>query len=197
MVEKTSTSLIILILSKLLLYFNELIQYLKDKLIRLNLYLARKYGWSLPELWRLLDRRTLSECYQELSVLRDVFNSKDNELCELAVVYWMDLVANLHGGSLLRRHRLELPKIIEMDKESCQRKHFCQPITCIKLFILCRKGWKQLKGMAERAGDSYADVARLLIGESDFPKWCGIELSPSCQKVRATVGLKHSDLSNG
>jgi hypothetical protein len=185
MVEKTV--FISILLRLLTSNFNKLKQYFKYILIRISLNLARKYGRSLPGLWRLLDRRTLSECYQELSALRDIFKSKGNELCELAVVYWMDLVANLHGGSLLRRHRLELPKILEIDKGSCQRKHLCQPLTCIELFILCRKGWKQLKGIAERAGDSYADIARFLIGESDFPKWCSIELPPSCRRVGAEL----------
>ncbi len=183
MVEK----IIIILFSILLRLLINVWDKLKQYLIRINLYLGRRCGWSLPGLWRLLDRRALSECYQELSALRDDFKLDGNELCEFAVVYLMDLIANLHGGSLLRRHRRELPKTLEIDKESCQRKHFCQPLTCIKLFILCRKGWKQLKGIAERAGDSYAEIARFLIGESDFPKWCSIELPSSCQKVRVEL----------
>ena len=182
MVEK-----IIITLFSILLRLSNIWDKLKQYLIRIDLYLARRRGWSLPGLWRLLDRRTLSECYQELSTLRDDFKSNKNELCEFAVVSLMDLIANLHGGSLLRRHRRELPKILEIDKESCQGKHFCQPLTCIKLFILCRKGWKQLKGIAEHAGNSYADIARFLIGEGDLPKWCGVELPSSCQKVRAEL----------
>jgi len=183
MVEKIIITLFSILLRLLINIRDKLKQYL----IRIDLYLARRCGWSLPGLWRLLNRRTLSECYQELSTLRDDFKLNKNELCEFAVVYLMDLVANLHGGSLLRRHRRELPKILEIDKESCQGKHFCQPLTCIKLFILCRKGWKQLKGIAERAGDSYAEIARFLIGESDFPKWCSIELPSSCRNVRAEL----------
>jgi hypothetical protein len=182
MVEKT-----IITSFSILLRLSNIWDKIKQYLIRIDLYLARRRGWSLPGLWRLLDRRALSECYQELSAIRDDFKSNENELCEFAVVYLMDLIANLHGGSLLRRHRRELPKILGIDKESCQRKHFCQPITCIKLFILCRKGWRQLKGIAERAGDSYAEIARFLIGESDFPKWCSIELPFSCRNVRAEL----------
>ena len=187
MVEKTVITLLSKLLELLSDKWNKLKQYLEHKFIKTGIYLARKCGWSLPGLWRLLDRRALSECYQELSALRDDFKLNGNELCEFAVVYLMDLVANLHGGSLLRRHRRELPKILEIDKKSCQRKHFCQPLTCIKLYILCRKGWKQLKGIAERAGYSYADIARFLMGESDFPKWCRIELPSSCRNVRAEL----------
>ena len=187
MVEKTVIALFSILSELLSDKWNKLKLYLKYKLIKTDIYIARRCGWSLPGLWRLLDRRTLSECYQELSTLRDDFKLDGNELCEFAVVYLMDLIANLHGGSLLRRHRRELPKILEIDKESCKRRHFCQPLTCIKLFILCRKGWKQLKGIAEHAGDSYADIARFLIGEGGLPKWCGVELPPSCQKVRAEL----------
>jgi len=117
--------------------------------------------------------------------------------CRIALYYIMDLVARKYGGLLWKYHEARLPQWLGfMDRSGalkidCRDKSLCYaPELCLRAYLLCRRGWmrRNLEGIVIHAGPAFADVARLLLGEGGFPRWCG-ELPRECSGVLKRLGL--------
>ncbi len=117
--------------------------------------------------------------------------------CRIALLYVMDLVARKRGGLLWRYHEARLARWLGfMDRSGalkidCGDKSLCYaPEPCLRAFLYCRRGWmrKELEGIVIHAGPYFADVARLMLGEGGFPRWCG-ELPRECTGVLKHLGL--------
>jgi hypothetical protein len=133
-------------------------------------------------------------CYD---ALKEMLYRTDSPMCRVAVLYIMGLVARKYGGLMWKYHEAHLPEWLGLADRSgelrinCNDKTLCYaPDLCIKAFLVCRKRWmrKELEGIAIHAGPSFADVARLLLGEGRFPRWCG-ELPRECLGVLKHLGL--------
>ncbi len=117
--------------------------------------------------------------------------------CRIALYYIMDLVARERGGLLWKYHEARLPRWLGfMDRSgalkiNCGDKSLCYaPEQCLKAFLYCKSGWmrKELEGIVIHAGPAFADVARLMLGEGGFPRWCG-SLPSECSGVLKRLGL--------
>ncbi len=117
--------------------------------------------------------------------------------CRIALLYVMDLVVRERGGLLRRYHETRLPRWLGfMDgsgalKIDCGDKSLCYaPELCLKAFLYCKRSWmrKELEGIVAHAGPYFADVARLLLGEGEFPKRCG-EPPKECMGILRRLGL--------
>jgi hypothetical protein len=98
---------------------------------------------------------------------------------------------------LRRYHETRLPRWLGLVdrggalKIGCGDKSLCyDPEVCLRVFLYCKRGWmwRELEGIVTHAGPYFADVARLLLGEGEFPKWCG-ELPRECTGVLRRLGL--------
>jgi hypothetical protein len=123
-------------------------------------------------------------CY---SALEKRLRREDNELCRVAILAWMDFVAEKFGGLLHKQFRRLLPYALGLMKRdgtlaiNCNEKVICyEPILCLKAFLLCRKRW--MKKELERLDPAtpYARVARVVLRETAIPEECG-GLPPECQ----------------
>jgi hypothetical protein len=133
------------------------------------------------------------DCYKALE--RQALGARYT--CRTALLYVMDRVAREYGGLLWKYHEARLPRWLGfMDRSGalkidCGDKSLCYaPEPCLRAFLYCRKGWmrKELEGIVIHAGNTFADVALLLLGEGGFPKWCG-ELPSECLGVLKRLGL--------
>jgi hypothetical protein len=98
---------------------------------------------------------------------------------------------------LRRYHEARLPRWLGLVdrggalKIDCGDKSLCyNPEACLKAFLYCRKGWmrRELEDIVIYAGPYFADVARLMLGEDGFPRWCG-SLPSECTGVLKRLGL--------
>ena len=117
--------------------------------------------------------------------------------CRIALLYVMGLVARERGGLLWKYHETRLPRWLGLVDRSgalkidCRDKSLCYaPELCLKAFLYCRRGWmrKELESIVMHAGPYFADVARLMLSEGEFPKRCG-ELPRECMGILRRLGL--------
>jgi hypothetical protein len=141
----------------------------------------------------MMDSIVWWDCYKALEKHIGRFEGT----CRIALYYIMDLVARKYGGLLRKYHEARLPRWLGfMDRSGalkidCNNKSLCYaPELCLKAFLYCRKGWmrKSLEGIVAHAGPAFADVARLMLGEGGFPRWCG-SLPGECSGVLKRLGL--------
>jgi hypothetical protein len=110
-----------------------------------------------------------------------------NELCRIAVLAWMDIVAKRFGGLLYRQFKGLLPYALGLKKRdgtleiSCGERAVCyEPILCLKAYLLCRKRWMKKELERLEPATPYARIARVVLGETAVPEECG-GLPPECR----------------
>ena len=123
------------------------------------------------------DRGLLESCLRELEAR---LRREEREPCRLALLGWMDFMARAHGGELYRQFRELLPEALGLRRPdgsalmNCKERRICnEPLLCLKAYLSCKEKWmeEELRSLAAR--DSYARLARVLLGEGDVPGECG------------------------
>jgi len=129
-------------------------------------------------------KRELEKCYNALE--RRLIHESD-ELCRVAILAWMDIVAKKFGGLLYKQFRELLPYALGLKRRDgsltvdCGEKVVCnEPILCLKAYLLCRKRWMKKELERLEPGTPYAHIARIIVGKTAIPEECG-GLPPECR----------------
>ena len=128
----------------------------------------------------------LERCFDEL--VRRLMK-EDRDLCRIELLAWFDRVLRQHRRRyklLYRQFRELLPHALSLVRYDgalmidCGDRRICnEPALCLKAYLVCRKRWmkKRLEKLAP--GTPYAEVARVVLGETDVDEECG---GPPCRK---------------
>jgi len=128
-------------------------------------------------------KQKLERCY---NALEKQLMRERKDLCRIAILAWMHIVAKKFGGLLYKQFRELLPYMLGLKKRdgsltiSCNEKVVCnEPILCLKAYLLCRKRWMKKELEKLEPGTPYARIARVVLGTA-IPEECG-GLPPECR----------------
>ncbi len=107
-------------------------------------------------------KHELEKCY---NALEKRLRYEENELCRVATLAWMDIVAKKFGGLLYKQFRELLPYMLGLKRRngslmiSCNEKVICyEPLLCLKAYLLCRKRWMKKELEKLEPGTPYAKI---------------------------------------